>query len=269
MNTRFIGSYFLGGIKMIANKKIDGGNAFDWGFTSQQYAKYRDIYPVELYDRLRGLGVAKDGTSWLDLGTGTGILPQNIYNKNAEITGVDISKEQISFAKMNAKKNGWDINYIVSPAEETGLPDGSFDCITAAQCFGYFKRNVMKTEIKRLLKPNGIFIKVYLTYTLDDKIAKKSHGLVKEYNPDWTPQTGGLMNMFDDLFDGRVTESFYCNIPFTRESWHGRMCACRGTLASMDKKTFEKWSEAHLKMLSDYPEKFTVKHKLYITYFRL
>lgn len=60
---------------MIVNERFDNGKSFDWGLTSEDYAKYRDIYPYELYKRLRELGVAKDGTSWLDLGTGTGILP--------------------------------------------------------------------------------------------------------------------------------------------------------------------------------------------------
>ncbi len=269
MNTEFISSYFFGGLDMIKNIRIDGGNAFDWGFTSEIYAKYRDIYPSELYERLKTLGVAADGTSWLDLGTGTGILPQNMYNTNAEITGVDISEEQINYAKLTAEKNGWSINYFVAPAEKTGLPSHRFDCITAAQCFWYFDRETMKAEIKRLLKPNGKFIKIYLTYTLDSEIADKSHKLVKKFNNVWTPEASGSKDMYDDLFDGRETESFYCDIPFTRESWHGRMCACRGTLASMGKEQFEKWNEAHIKMLSDYPERFTIKHKVYITYFVL
>lgn len=124
----------------MVNNSIDNGNAFEWGLTSQDYAKYRNIYPQQLYDRLRELGVAADGTAWLDLGTGTGILPQNLYNQNAEIFGVDISEEQINYARNNAVQNGWNIHYMVSPAERTGLPDNSFDCITAAQCFGYFNR---------------------------------------------------------------------------------------------------------------------------------
>lgn len=86
-------------------------------------------------------------------------------------------------------------------------------------------------------------------------------------NTNWTPKASGSKDMFNDLFEGRVTESFYCDIPFTRESWHGRMCACRGTLASMDKETFTKWDKKHREILSAYPEKFTIKHKAYITYF--
>ena len=36
----------------IVNKKIDGGKAFDWGRTSADYAKFRDIYPDEFYEKL-------------------------------------------------------------------------------------------------------------------------------------------------------------------------------------------------------------------------
>lgn len=29
----------------ITDNRIDAGKAFDWGRTSEEYAKYRDIYP--------------------------------------------------------------------------------------------------------------------------------------------------------------------------------------------------------------------------------
>lgn len=251
------------------NENIDNGVSFDFGKTSEAYSKYRDIYPKNLYERLRELGVASDGTSWLDIGTGTGILPKNMYNANAAITAVDISEEQISYAKAEAADNGWNIDYIVASAESTGLPDRSFDVITAAQCFWYLDREKMQSEIKRLLKPNGKFIKIYLTYTLDDKIAETSHSLIKKINTNWTPGASGAKDMFDDLFPDRHTETFYCDIPFTRESWHGRMCACRGTLASMDENTFTKWDKKHRKFLEKCPEEFTIKHKIYITYFNI
>ena len=127
----------------------------------------------------------------------------------------------------------------------------------------------MKAEIKRLLKPGGKLIKIYMDWCLDGEIAEKSVSLVKHYNPDWSAGLNVEEDTYDDLFDGRKTEEFYCDIPFTRDSWHGRMCACRGTLASMSKKQFDLWSKAHLEMLSKFPESFTVKHKVYITYFVL
>lgn len=36
---------------------IDNGNSFDWGKTSADYAKYRDIYPEEFYKRIVNRGL--------------------------------------------------------------------------------------------------------------------------------------------------------------------------------------------------------------------
>lgn len=36
----------------IIDKRIDGGKAFDWGKTSSDYAKYRDIYPQAFYAKI-------------------------------------------------------------------------------------------------------------------------------------------------------------------------------------------------------------------------
>ena len=254
------------GIKL---NTIDGGQAFDFGRTATSYAAYRDIYPPELYDRLRALGVAADGTSWLDLGTGTGVLPKNLYNPASQITGVDISAEQIAFAKREAAENGMNICYLVSPAETTGLPDRGFDTITAAQCFWYFDREKMCGEIGRMLRPGGKFIKIFMNWELDDLIAAQSVALVEKYNPAWSGGRYGEEDLYDDLFPGRRTEVFFSDIPFTRESWHGRMRACRGTLASMDGETFRAWEQAHLKFTERCPERFTVRHKVYCSWFAI
>lgn len=254
---------------MAVNKKIDSGKAFEWGNTSKAYAKYRDIYPPFLYDKLRGIGVSADGTSWLDLGTGTGILPINLYNPNADITGTDISAEQISFAKKVAAEKGHNINFLVSPAENLPFPDNAFNTITAAQCFWYFEREKARAEIKRLIKPNGKFIKILLDWAYDDEISAKSIALVKKYNPLWEPQGLAAEDMFDDLFEGRKTEIYSLKLAFNRANWHGRMCACRGTLGEVDGETFKKWSAEHIKMLETYPEKLEIEHKLYISIFEL
>ncbi len=56
----------------IADKNIDGGKAFDWGKTSADYARFRDIYPQEFYDKIIKRGLCIKGQSVLDVGTGTG-----------------------------------------------------------------------------------------------------------------------------------------------------------------------------------------------------
>ena len=250
-------------------RNIDSEQAFDFGKTASFYAKYRDTYPDSLYMRLRELGVAAPDSSWLDLGTGTGVLPKHLYRPDVKVFGADLSAEQIRFAKEQAAKDGQNITYLVCPAEQTGLPDHAFDCITAAQCFWYFDRDRMKTEIIRLLKPGGMFVKIYMDFDYTDPVAKQSIALVQNHNPAWSPQSTGAQDIFDDLFPERKTETFEADLPFTRESWHGRMLACRGTLASMQADALATWKKEHQAFINTLSPSFTVHHTIYISSFIL
>ena len=113
----------------IINKNIDAGKAFDWGRTSSDYARFRDIYPQEFYDKILQRNLCISGQKVLDLGTGTGVLPRNMYPYGAKWTGTDISDNQIVQARRLSE--GMDIQYVVCAAEEIDFPDQSFDVITA------------------------------------------------------------------------------------------------------------------------------------------
>lgn len=118
------------------NERIDAGRSFDWGKASSDYAKYRDIYPPRFYQELLNLGLCKKGDRVLDLGTGTGVLPRNLSHIGAHFVGTDLSENQIREAKRLFE--GMDIDYIASAAEDLSFSDGSFDSVTASQCFFYF-----------------------------------------------------------------------------------------------------------------------------------
>ena len=47
---------------VITDDRIDAGKAFDWGRTSEKYAKYRDIYPGSI--ALTGQVPAKRSTPY-------------------------------------------------------------------------------------------------------------------------------------------------------------------------------------------------------------
>lgn len=122
----------------IRNQKIDAGKAFDWGKTSAEYSKYRDIYPPVFYQKIVERGLCSSGQKVLDLGTGTGVLPRNMYSYGAEWTGTDISEMQLREAERMSAELGQEIRYIAAAAEEIDFPDHTFDVITACQCFWYF-----------------------------------------------------------------------------------------------------------------------------------
>lgn len=245
---------------------VDNGQSFDFGKTSAEYAKYRDIYPKELYERLAALGVGREGSKWLDLGTGTGVIPRGLAGNGADIIGVDISEEQIEQARLLSAEHK-NIKYLASSAEDLDFAENSFDVITACQCFWYFEPDIIVPKIKKMLKHGGLFLKVYMGWLKDDPIARESSDLVKRLNPSWTSGSSAVADLKTHYFDNPQMESFTLPLPFTRESWHGRIKACRGVLASMDEETFRVFERKHLKMMDKLPESFTVEHEVFLTYY--
>ena len=154
---------------------IDQGNEFDFSHTSAQYARFRDIYPKSMYEKLIQFGIGKPEQRILDLGSGTAILPMNLYHTNAIFFSTDISEEQVRFGQKEAQRRGMDnIHFRVCPAENTGFDDNSFDVITAVQCFHYFDAERAAEEIRRVLKPSGLFCSIFMNWLpyQDEKIAE-------------------------------------------------------------------------------------------------
>lgn len=135
----------------LRNMAIDGGNNFDWGRTAELYAKSRNIYPQEFWEILHTLGVGQAEQKILDIGTGTGILPMNMKCYGGEYTGVDLSSKMIEQAKALVP----DISFICADAHNLPFESGSFDVITALQCWVYFDKENLLPELHRALKKDG------------------------------------------------------------------------------------------------------------------
>lgn len=246
---------------------IDKGKSFDWGKTSSDYAKYRDIYPQEFYDYILNLGLCKDGQKVLDLGTGTGVLPRNMYKYGAKWTGTDISENQIEQAKKLAKEARMDIDFFASRAEDVSFPDNTFDVLTACQCIWYFDHSITSENFARMLKANGKFLILYMGWLpYEDSIAGKSEESILKHNPDWTGfgdtvHPVWVPEQYSKHFALLSQKEFRVDIPFSREGWHGRIRACRGVEASMSPEQLAAWDKEHKEMLEkNAPENFTVKH---------
>ena len=250
----------------IKDKRIDAGKAFDWGKASEAYAKYRDIYPEEFYQKVADRGIAVTGQKVLDLGTGTGVLPRNMFKYGAEWVGTDISPEQIEQAKRLAENAGMNIDFRAVSAEKIDFPSESFDAITACQCFFYFDHEKVAPEFHRILKKDGKLVILYMAWLpFEDEIAGRSEDLVRKYNPDWTGggETRHPIHIPDailEYFDLTDSEVYDIMVPFTKDSWHGRMLACRGVGASLSFDELTRWDKEHRELLRNVPDEFEVKH---------
>ncbi len=249
----------------IINQSIDNGTPFDWGKTSQDYAKFRDIYPQEFYDKIISRGLCIEGQNVLDLGTGTGVLPRNMYRYGAKWTAADLSENQIEQARLLSA--GMEIDYQAVPAEALAFPDHSFDVITACQCFWYFQHQQLVPNLFRMLKPGGRLLLLQMEWLpFEDKIAGASEALVLKYSPSWsgageTVRPIEIPACYLEKFELVFHEEYPLKVHFTRESWHGRMKACRGIGASLTDAEIAGWEREHRALLSRIaPAEFDVLH---------
>ena len=251
---------------------IDGGKAFDWGKTSGDYTKFRDIYPEEFYTAILNRGFCKNGQKCLDLGTGTGVLPRNLAHAGADWCGTDISPEQIEQAKQLSAAAGLQIDYRAASAETTDFPAESFDVVTACQCYWYFDPEKAYLNIAKMLKKDGALVLLYMGWLADEsKIADESEKLILKYNPKWTggkDQRHLIVPPEQALQYFDITEQTMFDLPvhFTRENWHGRMRACRGVGASLNAEQLAAWDSDHRKMLAEIAaDAFDIPHYAAIT----
>ena len=247
------------------DRSLDGGKPFDWGRVSTDYARWRDIYPPEFYDRILARKLGTAGQKMLDLGTGTGVLPRNLYRYGASWTAVDASPEQIAAAKELSR--GMDITYHVSAAEDVTLPSTSLDGVTACQCFWYFDHERLAPHLFDMLKPGGRLLVLYMAWLpFEDPIAGASERLILRYSPQWsgageTLRPIGIPPVYDRCFERVTHEEYRLDVPFTRESWHGRVRACRAVGASLSPEVLAQWDTEHRRLLEAIaPATFIVRH---------
>ena len=100
--------------------------------------------------------------------------------------------------------------------------------------------------------------------------ASASEKLVLKYNPNWsgageTKHPIDIPDCYKENFALVYHEEFTLRIPFTRESWNGRMKACRGIGASLTKKEISMWEQEHMQLLKQIaPNEFDILHYIAI-----
>ncbi len=128
----------------------------DFGTLRINYSKARMGFPHEVIMCVFSK-VQKDHPYILDIGCGTGIATEQLFEKGAKMVGTDIDAEMIQQARSGNRNQ---IEYLVAPAEKQPFREKTFDAITTFSAFHWFATKEVADEIKRILKPGGMFFVV-------------------------------------------------------------------------------------------------------------
>ncbi len=161
---------------------------------ADDYAKFRPTYPDSLFNYLAGL--CRERKVVWDCATGSGQAALTLTKYFDRVIGTDISQPLLDKAEKHEK-----ITYKSVPAEKTDLDDRSVDLVTVAQALHWFEYDKFFPEVKRVLKPGGIFAAWGYTHLHTDapvqKLTDHIHNeLLKDY---WAPQIGILTRHYADI----------------------------------------------------------------------
>lgn len=147
------------------------------------YAAHRPVWPEALVDVLADASPAHE-LVW-DVGCGSGQLSTLLPRRFASVIATDASAEQLEHA-LPAER----LTYRCAPAEQSGLPSHSADCIVVAQAAHWFDLPAFVSECRRVGRPNTLVALVtygvmFIDPTLDELINHFTFDTLRSF---WPPE---------------------------------------------------------------------------------
>ncbi|MEM7706852.1 MAG: class I SAM-dependent methyltransferase [Pseudomonadota bacterium] len=171
-------------------------NPFESG--GKRYASYRPSYPPALADALAGC--LQNRRLALDVGCGSGQLTQLLSPLFDQVLGIDPSEDQLAQARLKAQHLS-NLTFRQSPAEHTGVADGSVDLVVAAQAAHWFDLPAFYEESRRIASPRAAIALVtygvpYINHWVNTIFQQGYWQRVHEF---WPPERAQVESGYADL----------------------------------------------------------------------
>jgi SAM-dependent methyltransferase len=245
----------------------------DFGRHSDDYATSRPGFPEAFYERLDRL-VSLRGTRALDVGTGPGTMALELAARGGSVVGIDTSPEQVLAARRVAEERHLEgaTEFHVGRAEDTALEAGSFDLVTAGQCWHWFDGEVVLKEAARVLRPGGVLAIAYYSYLArHSAVARDTEELILEFNPTWA--MAGWSGVFPEHIEAVIRAGFgfveaFCfdhDEEFSHARWRARIRTCNGVgSGGLSPSEVERFDGSLARLLADrFPDPMVVAHRVW------
>jgi len=121
---------------------------------ADHYARYRPAYPQAAIDLLGERCGLSPRVVVADIGSGTGILTEQLLARGAQVIGVEPNDGMRAFAEARLGANAR-FRSVNASAEATTLADASVGLLVAAQAFHWFDVPRARREALRIVKDGG------------------------------------------------------------------------------------------------------------------
>ncbi|MGN8244215.1 SAM-dependent methyltransferase [Cellulomonas soli] len=124
-------------------------------------ASRRDDEIARTVDHLVRLGLAGPGRRVLDLGCGPGLYAQRLARVGCEVTGVDLSRSSVAYAREQARRHGLAIEYRVqdfTTLDEPATYDLVLQVYGELSTFSDEVRDDLLLRARRSLRPGGAVV---------------------------------------------------------------------------------------------------------------
>lgn len=124
-------------------------DAPDFSPLARSYAAARPGYPPELFAWLASVAPTR-ALAW-DVATGNGQAALGLAAHFEHVVATDRSEEQLRHARPHER-----VEYRAGSAEDSGLPAGSVDLISAAAAIHWFDQGRFRAEAARVARSGGV-----------------------------------------------------------------------------------------------------------------